>query len=48
MEFVSAAIAKYQPHIFTSALSKEGLHPLIEYLKTWKVDPSQKDLHVMA
>ncbi len=35
-EQVAGNISKYQPHIFTSALSKEGLEPLIEYLRHWQ------------
>lgn len=37
-ELIETAVNKYQPHIFTSALSKEGLEPLIEFLRNWKPD----------
>jgi GTP-binding protein HflX len=30
----------YTPHVITSALSKEGLKPLIEYLAEWNVAPT--------
>ncbi len=37
-ELPQQALQKYQPHVFTSALSKDGLEPLIEYLRTWQPD----------
>ena len=30
------AFARYQPHVLTSTLSKEGLEPLKEFIRTWK------------
>ncbi len=30
------SIAAYQPHVIISANSKEGLQPLVEYLRNWK------------
>jgi GTPase len=35
-ELIENAVRKYQPHVFTSALSKEGLEPLIEFLRQWQ------------
>jgi len=35
-ELLEVALRKYQPHIFTSALSKEGLEPLIDFLRGWE------------
>ena len=30
------AFAHYQPHVLTSAISKDGLEPLKEFIRTWK------------
>ena len=35
-ELIEHALKKYQPQVFTSALSKKGLEPLIEYLRSWR------------
>ncbi len=33
---LTQALAKYQPYVVTSAQSKNGISPLIEFLATWK------------
>ncbi|MBT3456202.1 GTPase HflX [bacterium] len=33
---IKKELSKYKPHVITSALSKEGLKPLVEYLEKWK------------
>lgn len=35
VEAVTGAINKYQPHVLISAKSKEGIEPLVSYLKSW-------------
>ncbi len=35
-EVLEPAVKKYQPHVFTSAITPGGLEPLIEFLRTWK------------
>lgn len=42
-ELVEKAVKKYEPHVFTSALSKEGLACLTAYLHDWK--PQEKEDH---
>ncbi len=39
-ELLESATRKYQPHIFTSASTKEGLKPLLDYLKQWEPEKS--------
>jgi GTP-binding protein HflX len=35
-ELPQIALNKYQPHIFTSTLTKEGIEPLVEFLRSWQ------------
>ena len=35
-ELENIALSKYQPHIIVSAKSKEGLKPVIDYLRDWE------------
>lgn len=35
------ALEKYQPYVVVSSLSKKGIQPLINYLKTWMPNESQ-------
>ena len=35
-------IANYQPHIVISAISDEGIEPLIDYLRYWKATAPTK------
>lgn len=35
-EILEPKIKKYQPHVFVSALSREGLEPLIDFLRNWQ------------
>jgi GTPase len=35
IEALEPKLKKYQPHVLVSALSREGLEPLIEYLRNW-------------
>lgn len=35
IDFTRPALARYQPHVITSTLSKEGMSQLIDYLATW-------------
>ena len=41
-ELIENALKRYQPQLLVSALSKEGLDPLVEFLRTWK--PEKKEL----
>ena len=36
---LDTAFQKYQPQIFVSALSKEGLEPLVEFIRNWNPEP---------
>jgi len=36
LPLLEQAIKKYQPHVMISTLTKEGMEPLIEYLRTWQ------------
>ncbi len=35
------ALSRYQPHVFISALSPEGIAPLIEFLRSWKPEAEE-------
>lgn len=35
-ELPQITLNKYRPHVFTSTLTKEGLEPLIEFLREWE------------
>lgn len=40
-----ASLAKYQPHVLTDALSREGLKSLIEFLNNWNPTPQEEITH---
>ncbi len=42
-ELIETALKKYQPQVFTSALSKEGLEPLVDFLRSWQ--PNDEPFH---
>lgn len=44
-DLLENALKKYQPQVFTSALSKEGLESLIEYLRTWEPEKENSSAH---
>ncbi len=35
-ELLESAVRKYQPHVFTSTITPNGLEPLVTFLKTWE------------
>ena len=37
-EKYSARLSRYQPHVIVSALSPNGLKPLLEFLRNWKLE----------
>lgn len=39
LEKLQKALSKYQPHVLVNATTKEGLEPLIEFIRTW--DPTK-------
>jgi GTPase len=42
IETLSHLISNYQPHVIISAISKEGIQPLIDYLDSWNPDKKQE------
>ncbi len=44
-DLIENAVKKYQPHVFTSALSKEGLAPLVEFLRSWQPTKEELEAH---
>lgn len=36
MEFLKPSLERYQPFVITSTLSKEGMAPLVEFLRDWQ------------
>jgi GTP-binding protein HflX len=42
--FLERELHKYEPHVLISALSKEGIKPLLKYLSLWQPDRRAKKL----
>jgi GTP-binding protein HflX len=40
-ELIGYKIARYEPHVVVSALSKEGIAPLVEFIREWEPEEEQ-------
>jgi len=39
---LEALVANYEPHVFTNAITRQGLAPLIEFLEQWHTAPQEE------